>query len=84
MKVFEKFYVSEEFYDYLDNTFITLILKKRNARELKDFRSISLLSSIYKIISKVLIPRLNLVMKDIISWSQVLLLMVDKSWIVCL
>lgn len=67
MKVFEKFYVSEEFYDHLDNTFITLILKKRNARELKDFRSISLLSSIYKIISKVLIPRLNLVMKDIIS-----------------
>lgn len=52
MKVFEKFYFSKEFYDQLNNTFITLIPKKHDAKDLKDDRPISLLSSVYKIISK--------------------------------
>lgn len=51
MKVFEEFYYSEEFYEHLNNTFITLIPKTHNAKVLKDFRPISLLSSVYKIIS---------------------------------
>lgn len=50
MKVFVEFYESEEFYNHLNNTFIALIPKKQNVKELKDFRPISLLSSVYKIL----------------------------------
>lgn len=70
IKVFDEFYWSEEFYEHLNNIFITLILKKRNVNNLKDFRLISLLSSVYKIISKVLMLRLKVVMKSIISQPQ--------------
>lgn len=70
MKVFEEFYYSEEFYEYLNNTFITLIPKKQDAKELKDYKPINLLSSVYKIISKTLTSRLKLVMKGIIVQPQ--------------
>lgn len=70
MNVFEEFYYSEEFYDHLNNTFIQLIPKKHNAKELKDFRPISLLSSVYKIISKMLTSRLKKIMNGIIACPQ--------------
>lgn len=53
MQVFDEFYYSKELYDHI-NTFIALIPKKLNAKELKDFRPIILLNSVYKIISKTL------------------------------
>lgn len=67
MRVMEEFYILEEFYEHLNNTFIALIPKKRNAKELKDYRPISLLSSVYKIIAKMLVSRLKVVMKGIIT-----------------
>lgn len=67
MKVMDEFYYSEEFYKHLNNNFITLIPKKKFAKELKDYRPISLLSSVYKIISKLLASRLRSVMEGIIS-----------------
>lgn len=54
MNVFIEFYYLKVFYDHLNNTFFTLIPKNCTARELKDYRPISLLSSVYKIISKTL------------------------------
>lgn len=39
-------------------------------KEVKDFRPISLLSNVYKIISKILVVQLNSMMKDIISPPQ--------------
>ena len=51
-------------------TFITLIPKKNPAIEVKDFRPISLVGGVYKIIAKVLATRLHMVMEDIISRSQ--------------
>lgn len=68
-KVFDKFYYSE-FYDHLNNSFISLIPKKMNAKELKVYHPISLLSSVYMIISKTLHLRLKMVMKGIISQPQ--------------
>ena len=50
--------------------FITLIPKKNEAIEVKDFRPISLVEGVYKIIAKVLANRLCTIMEDIISASQ--------------
>ena len=54
----------------MNATFITLIPKKHAASEIKDFRPISLVGEVYKIIAKVLANRLHMVMGDIISISQ--------------
>lgn len=59
-----------EFDCHLNNTFIALILRKNDALEVKDYRPISLLHSVYKIVSKVFTSRLKVVMKDIISDPQ--------------
>jgi hypothetical protein len=52
----------------LNASFITLISKKVRAVDIKDFRPISPVSSIYKIISKVLANRLKAVL-EVISRS---------------
>ncbi|WMV47890.1 hypothetical protein MTR67_041275 [Solanum verrucosum] len=51
-------------------TFIALIPKKFGASELKDFRPISLIGSIYKIISKILTERLKKVMLKLVDEQQ--------------
>lgn len=66
MKVIDEFYYSEEFYNHFNNTFITFIPKKKRATELRDCHLISLLSSVYEIILKLLVGRLKSVMKGII------------------
>lgn len=50
-------------------TFIVFIPKKE-MREFSDFRSISVVGSLYKIISKVLSPRVRKVMDSVVSCSQ--------------
>lgn len=54
---------------YIDYSFICLIPKKKGAAHANDFRPISLINSIQKIISKVLSNRLG-VMHETISTSQ--------------
>ena len=54
----------------LNATFISLIPKKSDAAEVKDFRPISLIGTVYKIIAKVLVNRLKEVIRDVISESQ--------------
>ena len=70
MSVFHQFYANGQFEKSLNATFITLIPKKHAANEIRDFRPISLVGGVYKIISKVLPNRLRLVMGDLISASQ--------------
>ena len=70
MVVFEEFHEFCSFEKSLNATFLAFIPKKQNARNIKDFRPISLIGSIYKLLSKILTNRLKTVMENIISESQ--------------
>ena len=54
----------------LNATFLCLIPKKINVVNIKDFRPISLVGSLYKLLSKVLAHRLRCVLDKLISNSQ--------------
>ena len=54
----------------MNETYICLIPKKTNSGKIRDFRPISLVTSLYKIIAKVLSRRLRDVLGDTISESQ--------------
>ena len=54
----------------LNATFLTLIPKKAEAVEVKDFRPISLVGGMYKIIAKILANRLRVVLNKPVSPSQ--------------
>jgi hypothetical protein len=58
MEVFCDFHAKGKFERSLNATFIALIHKISRVVDLKDFRPISLVSGIYKIIAKVLANRL--------------------------
>ena len=52
MGMFSAFYSSGKFVRSLNATFIGLIPKKANAENIRDFRPISLVGCIYKLLSK--------------------------------
>jgi hypothetical protein len=54
----------------INSTFVTLISKIKGANKLSDFRPISLVGSLYKIISKILATRLKHVVPEVISHHQ--------------
>jgi hypothetical protein len=66
MGVFHDFYASIKFEKSLNSTFIPLIPKKSRAIDLKDFCPISLVSGVYKIITKVPANKLRRVVEKII------------------
>jgi len=70
MAVFSEFHNSYQFERSLNATFVSLIPKKADAEDIKDFRTISLVGGVYKMISKVLADRLKSVLGKIISSSQ--------------
>ena len=70
MQVLNYFHEMGSFERSLNATFLALIPKKSDAIEVKDFRPISLVGGIYKILAKILANRLRLVLPNIISPSQ--------------
>jgi hypothetical protein len=70
MGFFEEVNVHGQFENSLNATFFALIPKKNDAMNIKDFRLISLIGSVYKLLSKVLANRLKEVLDDVISESQ--------------
>ena len=70
MEVLANFHLQAVFEKNLNATFIALIPKKVDTVNVRDFRPISLVGSIYKIISKLLANRLRRVIFGIISKSQ--------------
>ena len=59
LAVFEEFYQFSKFEKSLNATFLALIPKKNSASNIRDFRPISLVESVYKILAKVLANRLK-------------------------
>ena len=70
MDFFDYFHRHSMFERSLNALFVTLIPKKCNAVSIKDFRPISLVGSVYKLLSKVLANRLRAVLDNLISESQ--------------
>ena len=80
MAVFVHFHKYSVFERSLNSSFLTLIPKKNNAIDVKDFQPISLVGSVYKLLSKVLANRSRVVLDSL----KMLLLAGDKFWIQCL
>jgi exonuclease III len=70
LAVFEEFHEFCAFEKSLNATFLALIPKKQNASHIRDFRPISLIGCMYKLLAKVLTNRLKTVLENIISESQ--------------
>ena len=70
MVVFHNFHTQTVFEKSLNASFLALIPKKVDVVEVKDFWPISLVSGIYKILSKVLANQLCRVAHGLISDSQ--------------
>ena len=67
MNVFHIFHAHTVFEKSLNFTFLALIPKKFDAMDVKDFRPISLVGGLYKIIAKVLANRMRRVVHSLIS-----------------
>ena len=70
MAVFKHFHRYSVFERCLNASFLTLIPKKSDAVNIKDFRPISLVGSVYKLLSKALANRLRVVLDSLISETQ--------------
>ena len=70
VKVFREFSQDGIIHGVTNEIYICLIPKKLNSCRVEDFRLISLVTSLYKIIAKVLSLRLREVLADTISESQ--------------
>ena len=68
--VFDYFHRHSVFEQSMNALFLTLIPKKCNVVNIKDFRPISLVGSVYKLLSKVLANRLRAVLDNLISETQ--------------
>ena len=67
---FREFHERDKFVKSLDATFLVLVPKKGGAKDLKDFRPISLVGSLYKLLVKVLANKIKKIMGKVISESQ--------------
>ena len=70
MGLFRDFHEHGSFVRSLKSTFMVLIPKRGRVEDLKDFRPISLIGSIYKLIAKVLANRLKKVMNKLVNSAQ--------------
>ena len=68
-ELFQRILERETFVKSLNSTFLVLIPKRGGVEDLKDFKPISLVGSLYKILAKVLANRLKKIMGDLVSDS---------------
>ena len=67
MGIFREFHERGRFVKSLNTIFLDLVPKKGGAEDLKDFRPISLVGSLYQLLAKVLTIRIKKVMGKVIS-----------------
>ena len=67
LAVFEEFFQHCKFEKSLNAFFIALIPKKNGTSNIRDFRPIGLVGSVYKILAKVLANHLRVVLDKLIS-----------------
>lgn len=70
LEMFMEFHRTGKFVRSLNSTFLVLIVKKRGAIDIRDFRPISLVGCIYKLLAKVLTRRLSTVLGEVIGECQ--------------
>ena len=70
LDLFKEFFYERSFAKSLNTTFLVLIPKKGGADDLGDFRPISLLGGLYKLLAKVLANRLKKVLDKVVSMDQ--------------
>ena len=70
MEMFKEFHEHSSFLKSLNNTFLVLIPKKGGTEDLGDFRPISLLGGLYKLLAKVLANKLKKVVGKVVSPAQ--------------
>ena len=70
MGLFRDFHDHGSFVRSLNSIFMVLIPKQGGVEDLKDFRPISLIGSIYKLIAKVLANRLKKVLNKLVNSTQ--------------
>ncbi|RVX16087.1 LINE-1 reverse transcriptase-like [Vitis vinifera] len=70
LEMFKEFHEQNAFLKSLNTTFLVLIPKKGGAEELGDFRPISLLGGLYKLLAKVLANRIKNVIGRVVSSYQ--------------
>lgn len=80
IKTFQFFHSNQVFEKSFNATFIALIPKKAGASNLKEFRPISLVGGIYKLIARCLAERLKEVVDKLITKHQMAFVKGDKSW----
>ena len=68
--LFKEFFDKKSFAKSLNTTRLVLIPKKGEAEDLGDFRPISLLRGLYKLLAKVLANRLKKVLDKVVSVDQ--------------
>ena len=67
---FREFHEQGKFVRSLNTTFLVLIPKKGDANDLRDYRSISMVGGLYKLLAKVQANRLKKVVSKVVSRAQ--------------
>ena len=67
MGFLKEFPEQSRFVRSLNSTFLVLIKKKMGVEDLRDFKSISLVGSLYKLLAKVLANKLKKVVENVVS-----------------
>ena len=70
MIFFKEFHEQGRFVRSLNSTFLVLIPKKVGVEDLRDFKPISLVGGLYKLLAKVLANRLKKVVGKVVSSAQ--------------
>ena len=70
LEMFKEFHEQNSFLKSLNNTFLVLLPKKGGVEELRDFKLISLLGGLYKLLAKVLANRIKKVIGTVVSPDQ--------------